>query len=157
MSEEARVCVFTGHRVVPQSEKRRLQRALLGAVEELYLAGYRVFCAGGAMGFDRMAADIVLSLKQKYADLRLMLILPCRDQAARWSVPERAAYDRQLREADEVRVLSETYYEGCMRERNRAMISLAGYCVAYVTTPRSGSAQTLHMADSKGIPVRNLA
>ena len=40
MSEEARVCVFTGHRVVPQSEKRRLQRALLGAVEELYLAGY---------------------------------------------------------------------------------------------------------------------
>ena len=157
MSEEARVCVFTGHRVVPQSEKRRLQRALLGAVEELYLAGYRVFCAGGAMGFDRMAADMILSLKQKHADLRLMLVLPCRDQAARWSAPERAAYERQLRDADEVRVLSETYYDGCMRERNRVMVSLAGYCVAYVTSLRSGSAQTLHMAEAKGIPVRNLA
>mgnify|MGYP005892656599 FL=1 len=152
-----KVCVFTGHRFVPAQERARLQRRLIDTVESLYADGYRTFCAGGALGFDRMAADTVLALRQRYSDLRLLLMVPCRDQAARWRAEDRMAYERQLRDADEVRVLSEHYYDGCMRERNRCMIDLADCCVAYVTSPHSGSAQTMRMAQTRHIPVLNLA
>lgn len=152
-----RICIFTGHRLVPVPAQERLRRRLVDTVEALYADGYRTFCAGGALGFDRMAADTVLALKQRHPDLRLLLMVPCRDQAARWRAEDRAVYERQLRDADEVRVLSEHYYDGCMRERNRRMIDLADCCVAYVTSPHSGSAQTVRMAQTRNIPVLNLA
>ena len=149
--------MFTGHRWVPEQELTRLRRRLIDTVETLYAEGYRTFCAGGALGFDRMAADIVLALRQRYPDLSLLLMVPCRDQAARWGAVDREIYERQLRDADEVRVLSERYHDGCMRERNRRMIDLADCCVAYVTSSHSGSAQTVRMAEARGIPVVNLA
>lgn len=152
-----KICVFTGHRMIPEGERGRLHRRLVGAVEDLYGEGYRTFCAGGALGFDRMAADTVLALRQKHPDLRLLLMIPCRDQAARWSAADREVYERQLRDADEVQVLSERYFDGCMRERNRQMIAIASVCVAYVTSSYSGSAQTVRMAEARGVPVIHLA
>ena len=152
-----RICVFTGHRVIPEAEQGRLRRRLVETVETLYSDGCRTFCAGGALGFDRMAADTVLALRQKYPDLRLLLMVPCRDQAARWSAGDRTVYERQLRDADEVCVLSERYFDGCMRERNRQMVAIASVCVAYVTSLHSGSAQTVRMAETRGIPVIHLA
>lgn len=143
--------------MIPEAEQGRLRRRLVEAVETLYSDGCRTFCAGGALGFDRMAADTVLALRQKYPDLRLLLMVPCRDQAARWSAGDRAIYERQLRDADEVRVLSERYFDGCMRERNRQMVAIASVCVAYVTSLHSGSAQTVRMAEARGIPVIHLA
>lgn len=157
MTDRGRICAFTGHRAVPDRERDRIRKALVRTVESLYADGFRTFCAGGAMGFDRMAAETVLALKQKYPDLRLALVLPCRDQAERWAREERDIYLRQMRDADEVEVLSEHYYDGCMRARNRSLIDRAEHLVAYVTTCRSGSAQTLRMAEEKGIPVTNLA
>lgn len=157
MTDMGRICAFTGHRAVPEQERDRIQKALVYTVESLYQDGFRTFCAGGAMGFDRMAAETVLALKQKYPDLRLTLVLPCRDQAARWAREERNIYLRQMRDADEVEVLSERYYDGCMRARNRSLIDRAEHLVAYVTSFHSGSAQTLRMAEEKGIPVTNLA
>ena len=53
-----KVCVFTGHRFVPAQERARLQRRLIDTVESLYADGYRTFCAGGALGFDRMDSGI---------------------------------------------------------------------------------------------------
>lgn len=142
---------------MPVQEQKRLRRRLVDTVEALYAEGYRTFCAGGALGFDRMAADTVVALKQRYPDLRLLLMVPCRDQASRWGAADREIYERQLRDADEVRVLSEHYYDGCMRERNRRMIDLADCCVAYVTSAYSGSAQTMRMAEARGVPILNLA
>lgn len=153
----SKTCLFTGHRVIPQEIRARLSRVLVETVEALYAADYRTFCAGGALGFDRMAADTVLALKQRYPDIRLLLMIPCRDQADHWSQAERAAYERQLREADEVRVLAEQYYDGCMRERNRQMVEAADCCIAYVTSPHSGAAQTVHMAEAHGLYVLNLS
>lgn len=143
--------------MIPDGEQKRLRRRLVETVETLYHDGYRTFCAGGALGFDRMAAETVLALRQKCPELRLLLMIPCRDQAARWSTADRAIYERQLHDADEVRVLSEKYFDGCMRERNRQMIALASVLVAYVTSSYSGSAQTVRMAEARGVPVIHLA
>ena len=58
--------------------------------------------------------------------------------------------------ADEVLVLSEAYYPGCMRERNARMVSDSQFCIAYVRKKPSGSAQTMQMAEAKGLTVLRL-
>ena len=84
-------------------------------------------------------------------------MLPCGDQERLWRFSERLAYHKQVKQADEVTVLAERYYDGCMQARNARLIDEADYLVAYVTRTRSGAAQTLRMAERKGIGITNLA
>ncbi len=157
MNDNEKICIFTGHRAVPHACAARLKQLLEDTVEALYGEGVRIFCAGGAMGFDRMAADAVLGVRGRHPAVRLCLILPCRGQENLWSLSERRAYQSQVQAADEVICLAEHYYDGCMRVRNQALADRADICVAYVTDPRSGSYQTVRMASARGVPVINLA
>ena len=152
------VCVLTGHRRIPPDERAELSFLLRQALRQAYGLGCRTFLCGGAMGFDRLAADTVLSLQgYEMPDARLHVYLPCRTQAAHWSKSEQKKYERQLEAADEVTCLSEAYYTGCMKERNRRMAESADYCIAYLTTTHSGSYQTARMASECGCPVINIA
>ncbi|MBQ3538084.1 MAG: DUF1273 family protein, partial [Clostridia bacterium] len=78
-------CCFTGHREIPAGEenviKERLTEVLISLIEE----GITDFLAGGAIGFDMLAEEAVLSLKEKYPRIRLHIIVPCRNQPLKWS------------------------------------------------------------------------
>ena len=54
--------------------------------------GYCYFGAGGALGFDTVAAQTVLHLKEKYPHIKLILVLPCVDQAKSWSYEDKVVY-----------------------------------------------------------------
>ena len=69
---------------------------------------------------------------------------------------QRAAYDYVLSEADEAVILSEHYSRGCMQRRNRALVDHADIMICYVDREGSGSSQTMHLAEKKGIEVYNL-
>ena len=104
-----------------------------------------------------MAAAIVLSFRKHYPDIRLMLVLPCADQDTKWSSEQKAVYEKQKKEADEVICLSQHYYDGCMQKRNQAMVDASSACIAYLTTLRSGAGQTVRMAKAAGLTVINVA
>ena len=74
-------CCFTGHRIIPSGEKETIRNLLETAIEKAIQDGYRFFGAGGALGFDTLAAQTVLTLKQQYPHIRLILVLPCINQA----------------------------------------------------------------------------
>ena len=86
--ENDRIVCFTGHRVIPQTEhaalKRRLRQEILRQIE----AGATHFRAGGALGFDTMAAQTVLELREQYPFIRLELVLPCPSQPDRWQAQD---------------------------------------------------------------------
>ena len=69
-------CCFTGHRKIPQTElgnvKQELRKAIISAIND----GYLYFGAGGALGFDTLAAQTVLELKKKYPDTLLIFLTP---------------------------------------------------------------------------------
>lgn len=46
-------------------------------IEEQIKAGVVFYGAGGALGFDTIAAQTVLEMKNEYPQLRLILVLPC--------------------------------------------------------------------------------
>ena len=84
-------------------------------VEALILQGYKYFAAGGARGFDTIAAKVVVELKQAYPDIHLVLVLPFQNQYLQektWSDEEISDYQELQRQASTVVVLSEGYCRG---------------------------------------------
>lgn len=148
---------FTGHRNVYKTEGARQYEALKKTLISFIDKGYKYFISGGAVGFDTMAAECVLNLRSEGADIKLILMLPCRDQDAKWSEGERRKYKRLLANADEIFYIQESYTRACMFERNRAMADASSACVAYCTKPSGGTAYTVSYAVQNGIPVTNLA
>lgn len=151
------VC-FTGHRHIINKEK--LQNRLTATIEQLISDGVTDFYAGGAIGFDTLAANTVLLLREKYPHIKLHLILPCckSDQTAKWTAEQIAEYDKILSAADSTEYICEKYYYGCMKTRNARLVELADCCVCYYDSKNSasGTGQTVRMAERKKIHITNL-
>ncbi len=127
----AKICMFTGHRNIAASDKNALAERLGGLLEELIADGFVHFRAGGALGFDTVAALKVIEKKHKYPHIRLHLFLPCRDQDCKWSESSRTAYRFVLSNADSISYSADKYTYGCMQQRNREMVDGSDLCVAY--------------------------
>ena len=149
-------CSFTGHRIIDSAAMPRLGELIDRALDYLYEHGCRDFYNGGAIGFDILAARRVILFRMSHSDVRLHMILPCRNQTERWSHSDVDAYEHVLRSADTVEYLSDLYYDGCMRERNARLVELCDVLVAYVGRTSGGSAQTLRMTKTAGKTVYNL-
>lgn len=153
------VC-FTGHRDLTDNEIHIIIRRLTLLLERLILNHELSNCfAGGAIGFDTVAAQAVLSLKDKYSDLKLNLILPCQGQEKAWTSHQKQEYEIIKEQSDSIRVLSPFFYNGCMQARNRELLRNADLCIAYLRkgTRSGGSLNTVLQAAKLGVPVINIA
>lgn len=150
-------CCFTGHRVLKVTPE--LVSRLRNTIIDLHEQGVTEFINGAALGFDQLSSKAVIDLRSEYGDIHLHLLLPCPadEQVKGWHKAQIGEYMKILDEADSVTVLSEHYTEDCMKRRNERLVELADCCVCYCNNPRSGTGQTVRMAENKGIKVINLA
>lgn len=148
-----RTCCFTGHRALPASKMQAILANLHREIDALIEGGVRDFLSGGALGFDQIAASIILDKRQMCRDVRLILTLPCKDQDARWNEGQRVAYRALLRRADEVIYVSEAYDEGCMKRRNAYMVARSDFCLCALLRERSCAGQTVRLARQSGLKV----
>ena len=149
-------CCFSGHRDLSDEERQFIRPRLREAIETLIARGVTDFIAGGAYGFDAMAAQEVLYLRQFYP-IRLILALPCSDQARNWPAAAVAEYESIRAQADEEQVLSMVYHKGCMLRRNDWMVAHSAYLICYRKTLTGGTAYTVKQATKAGLRIRNLA
>lgn len=151
-----RTVCFTGHRNIAKAVLPQLERLLDETIAELICQGIVYFGSGAARGFDTIAARAVLRARERNPAIKLILVLPCRDQDARWPEADRHEYQTLLAYADKTLCLSEHYYNGCMEARNRHLVSHSSVCVAYMKHGRSGTSQTVRLANEQGLTVMNL-
>ena len=158
MDESLKGCCFTGHRQIPQDLAPKLKQRIKDGIEYLYSnMGVKMYYAGGALGFDALAAEAVIEQRWERRDVRLVIVVPCRDQAARWCAADRVRYERINRDADEVICLAEHYFSGCMHQRNRYMVDHSRACICYLTERTGGTAYTVNYARERGLRIFNLA
>jgi len=150
-------CCFTGHRKIPDQIRPDIQKRLEEEITNLIHQGVTEFRAGGALGFDTMAALAVLKLKKMFTRIRLILVLPCWEQPDKWSENDQKRYAIIRVQADEVVYTSWLYRHGCMHKRNRHLIGNSGICICYLTKAKGGTAYTVNYAKQKGVRVINLA
>ena len=156
--DKEKTVFFTGHRKIAEDRKKEMTVDLYSCVCRFILAGYDHFICGGAMGFDTYAAECVLSFRERFPNIKLILALPCRDQTTKWSdLASLEKYKEILGRADDVKYMQNFYTEGCMHERNRWMADNSSVCIAYLTSKRGGTAYTYNYALKNGLRVINLA
>lgn len=157
MSLRERTVCFTGHRKILPEQQDKVARQLKKTIVELANDGYQFFGAGGALGFDTLAAQAVLDLKSDLPQIKLILVLPCLSQADRWSLNDKEIYEDIKKRADKIVYTSREYTRGCMHKRNRHLVDNSSVCVCYLREVTGGTAYTVEYAKSKNLRVINTA
>ena len=140
---KSKTCCFTGHRVMSDQEKQIAAVRLRQVIAELVKEGVVYYGAGGALGFDTLAAQTVLEMKKEYPQVRLILVLPCEDQTIK-------------ARCDKVVYVSRRYTPDCMYKRNRHLVEHSGTCICYLKNDTGGTAYTVGYGRRKEIQIINL-
>jgi uncharacterized phage-like protein YoqJ len=151
-----KTCCFTGHREIPERDYNLLKQKTKNAIVALIGKGVIYFGAGGARGFDTIAAETVLELKKEYPQIKLILVLPCPDQTKGWKEGDIRKYNIIKENADKVVFTADHYFSGCMHVRNRHLVDNSGYCICYLTKDNGGTAFTVNYAKKKGLEIYNV-
>ena len=146
-------CCFTGHRIIEKTDINELEKNLSIEIEKLIKRGIIYFNCGGAIGFDTIAAEAVLRLREIYDNIRLILVLPCRNQDGRWSEENKERYRKIKENADRIIYTSDSYTRNCMQIRNKHLVDHSSVCVAYIRRRRGGTAYTVKYAGESGVEI----
>lgn len=146
MTQLEKTACFTGHRKIPFSRRHRIKKILDEVLEANIEQGVIYYGAGGALGFDTMAAQAVLRARKKHPEVKLILVLPCRTQADRWPARDQAIYEDIKKQADKVVYISDEYTKDCMKKRNQHLVEHSDRCIYYLTQTHGGTAYTVGYA-----------
>ncbi len=160
--EREKSCCFTGHRIISKKTRTKLLHELKGTVLYLVANGITTFHAGGALGFDTIAATTVIDLKRTNPKMKLVLDLPYENQTDGWTEDNKRIYEFIKSNADKI-----TYYSDnpenreqavkAMFKRNRVLVDSSSVCVCFCEKKKGGTAYTLDYANKCDIEVINLA
>lgn len=153
---KSKTCCFTGHRNIPSEKVSSIYKQLENVVENLICNGYLYFGSGGARGFDTIASEVVLNLKKRYPQIRLILVLPCIDQAKGWNKKDLAKYKHIKNKADKVVYTSYEYSKDCMYRRNRHLVDNSSACICYLNKNFGGTFYTVNYAKKHDIFIINV-
>ena len=149
-------CCFTGHRVIEYSEQDRLGETLVAEITQLVNEGFETFYAGGAIGFDTIAAKAVIKVREEYPEISLRLLLPCKGQENRWNTKQKQEYNEIMEQADSAEYISENYSVYAMHKRNKALVNRSDFCLCYLGTEKGGTAFTVRYAEENELKLKNL-
>ncbi len=157
MVDKMTVACFSGHRNLPHSCTEP-QANLEKTIVELIERGVVFFGSGAALGFDQMAAEAVLRLKEGYPHIRLVMVLPCppEQQSLKWNDEQKKRYYEILEQADKVRILSPQYTDKCMHDRNRSMVDCSASHICYLREQHGGTFYTVRYAEQCGLKILRL-
>ena len=107
------------------------------AIDNAIADGYVTFITGMAKGTDIWAAEIVLEKKRR-------------------GFFEERRYNRILKNADYVTIISDHYYRACYQKRNEWMVDRSSLVIAVWNGQPSGTKNTIDYADRKDVKVVNV-
>ena len=151
-------CCFTGHR--PQKLSRPVDDIKVDLENEILLAvrdGYRCFISGMACGTDIWAGNIVVRLKDRFPDLKLIAAVTFPDFSVSWNDKWKQKYEFLLSRADLVRFICPEYRADAYRLRNQWMVDHSSRLIAVYDGCPGGTENTIRYARQSGITVITLS
>ena len=150
-------CCFTGHRPEKLSRtERAIKSDLKKEIKPAIKDGCTVYLTGMARGTDLWAAEIVLALRKRNKDLKLICAIPYEGFELRWSEQWQTLYRQVLAEADLVKVIGKGYHPGIFQIRNEWMVDRSSRVIAVYNGQPGGTRNTICYADRHSIAVRSI-
>ena len=154
MNKTTTVCV-TGHRHLPTGQEgERLKENLRITIKTAIDDGYNTFLFGACYGWDLLCANEVLAMKADHSHIAVHAIIPYEGQANDWTDEQRELYFNTMPLCEEVITLQAHFDLQCFAKRNQYLVDHSSRVISYWNgNPRSGTAQTIHMAERAGLEV----
>ena len=159
-------CCFTGYRPGKfpfalrdgKPEYETLKIEITAALLDFQAEGYSTFYTGAAMGFDLIAAEQAILLRDRYkaTELRVICVIPFAEQALRYPPDWRRRYEQVLAQADSVVLVSDVYFPGCYQQRNRWMVDHSEAVLTWFDGQAGGTKNTIGYAERKNRKIINL-
>lgn len=156
---KGKTIAFTGHRpdklngYDPKDNKALLwyiQKEIVDHIDQ----GYTNFINGLALGIDQWCALIVLKLKEKYPNIRLISAIPCTGHPNKWKAKDKETWGHIVANSDELYlVTSGAYTKQCMQVRNQFIVDKADKILAVWGGTSGGTANCVKYAKSKLKPI----
>ena len=161
MGLEATAC-FSGYRAekLPFSVRDENQEydkflwSLSSVIRKSAEKGYRIFYTGGCTGFDILAGEMLLGMKEEFPEIQLIAVLPFEEQANTWGEFWREKYFTLLEHCDDVITLQPRYTPGCYQRRNRYMVDRSSLLICYYDGKTGGTQSTVAYAEKLGLEVK---
>lgn len=149
-------CCFSGHRILNKKESSFIKDKLKEIIHILINNGVDCFLVGGALGYDMIAEELILSYKSIYPHIKLILVLPCINQERYYSIEDKHKYNDIKMNADRIIYIREKYIKGCMLERNKYLVDSSDCLVCYLKKNTGGTFYTYNYAMLQNIKILNL-
>ena len=149
-------CCFTGHRDIYPGDEEKIRTRLRYLTDSLLQNNVKYFGNGGAIGFDMLAAEYILYLRDDVKKkIKLISVLPFPEYYDRWSKELIKRQNRIIRKSDKVVYTYSGYAEDVYQKRNDHLIANSAYCIAYCRRTTGGTANTVRKAFEEGLIVYN--
>jgi len=160
--DKVKKCCFTGYR--PQKFPFKLNSniaeysLLISRIEKTVTSliedDCKVFYSGMAEGFDMIGGETLLELRKKYKEIKIIAVVPCKNQEIKWKPEQQKRYKHLLKKCDKVIILQDNYTTDCMNKRNKYMVEHSSVVIACFNGKPSGTGNTIRIAKEKGCKVR---
>ena len=163
MSRDKTLC-FSGHRPERFPSYRKIEfEALLNLlnkrVNEAIDEGYVHFICGMQKGWDTLAGEAVLAIREdRKPHITLELAIPFKGHADKLQLTtdDKARYDRLVKEADKVSVLSAHFYKAAYHNRDIYMVDKSSYLIYFWDGGPGGTSRAVAHVQEQGIRMKNL-
>ena len=120
------------------------------AVYLIEALGVTHFISGVDLGVGQFAAEIVLDLKRDYPEITLECVIPCEDQAAKWTIAQRDRYFSIVERCDKETLLQRHYTKDCIKKKKEYMVKQSNYVLAVWNGKPGGAGNILSFARTLG-------
>lgn len=122
-------------------------------LEKAIMYGLKNFMTGMAEGFDMIATEILIALREKYS-IKIIAVIPCIGQERVWSERQQKRYHTILKKCDEKIILNKNYTPACMGVRNKFMVKNSSVVIACFSGIAGGTSNTIKIAKKYGCKIR---
>ena len=154
--ERFRTCAFTGHRPErldhPPAD---VKDWLMVQIEKAVSDGFDRFLNGTQRGVDIWAAEAVIALKDRGADIKLISACPFRgmENGKGWDEQWRERFRNVIDRSDEVFYVSDTPGRAAFFARNDRLIERASRLIAVYSGGGGGTKDTIDRAERNGLEI----
>ena len=158
-NDRSKTCCFTGHRpekLFPGASLQSVPVRRLLSIIALHIntaleMGCDTFISGMARGIDIWAANLVIDMRRRHPDIKLICAVPFPGYADPFLGIDKWHYNTIIEQADKTLYTAEHYSRGSMSIRNRFMVDNSSRLIGVVDDMQSGTGQTIRYARRQGV------
>ncbi len=162
MKQETTLC-FTGYRTSKIIRTNNSPNLIEGisinlekTIQSFYNQGYNTFISGMSEGFDMLAAEVVIKLRVKHPEIKLILAIPFMGQESTYSQQDKNRYDFIYKSANDTLFSSNTYHNRAFLDRNDYMLERSSAIICYYDGQSGGTMYTYNRAVKRNMIIVNL-